>query len=234
MITPNSAIRVLIVEDSPLFRHGIRAAIESEPTGKGLEIIGEAGTAETALREAQRLRPDVVLLDLRLPDDTGVAVCRKLRLLVPETCVLVLTSSATDQSIYDAFIAGAQGYLLKDILPAALIQAIEDGHAGRPAFSSEVASRVLDIIRIRQAKPEAPSGPGLLSPQERRVFAAMADGHSNKGIAGLLGLSENTVKNYVAHVFEKLGIERRSQAVALYLGNDSIRPEGASTRSFPA
>lgn len=225
MTAATSAISVLIVDDSPLVRHGIRAAIENEPASEHLAIVGEADTAFAAVAEAQRLRPDVVLLDLRLPDDSGLSVCRKLHQLLPGTCVIVLTSASDDRSVYESVIAGAQGYLLKEIHPATLIQAIEDGHAGRPVFSGEVATRVLDIIRENQTRPDTSSALSTLSPQERRVLAAMAEGHTNKEIAERLGLSANTVKNYIANMFQKLGVERRSQATALYLNNRPARPE---------
>jgi DNA-binding NarL/FixJ family response regulator len=224
-MTTTTSIRVLIVDDSTLVRHGIRASIENEPAGGIIDIVGEADTAATALSEAQRLSPDVVLLDLRLPDDSGLNVCRKIRQLLPKTCIIVLTSATDDESIYGSVVAGAQGYLLKDINPSALIQAIQDGRAGRPIFSGEVGTRVLEILRGNEGKPEAASGLALLSPQERRVLAAIAECHSNKEIAALMGLSENTVKNYIAHIFEKLGVGRRSQAVALYQSKDPFGRE---------
>jgi len=218
-------ISVLIVDDSTLVRHGIRASIENEPTGGIIDIVGEADTAATALREAERLRPDVVLLDLRLPDENGLEVCRKIRERLPQSCVIVLTSSTDDESIYGAVLAGAHGYLLKEINPSALIQAVEDGRAGRPIFSRDVASRALDFMRENHAKPDATSALALLSPQERRVLAAIAECHTNKEIAGLMGLSENTVKNYIANIFEKLGVGRRAQAVALYQSKDPFGRE---------
>lgn len=233
-MTSTSSISVLIVDDSTLVRHGIRASIENEPTGGIIDIVGEAATAASALSEAQRLRPDVVLLDLRLPDESGLNVCRKIRQLLPQTCIIILTSATDDESIYGSVVAGAQGYLLKEINPSCLIKAIEDGRAGRPIFSGDVASRVMEIMRGTQARSED-SGPlGLLSPQERRVLAALAECHTNKEIAALMGLSENTVKNYIAHIFEKLGVGRRSQAVALYhtkdpFGRDKRISGGASS-----
>jgi DNA-binding NarL/FixJ family response regulator len=227
MTAPNP-IRVLIVDDSTLVRHGIRASIENEPTGGIIEIVGEADRAATALSEAQHLRPDVVLLDLRLPDDSGLNVCRKLRQLLPQTCVIILTSATDDESLYGSVVAGAQGYLLKEINPAALIQAIEDGRAGRPIFSRDVATRVLEIMQENIGKPDGPPGLASLSPQERRVLEAIAAFHTNKEIAALMGLSENTVKNYIANIFEKLGVGRRAQAVALY---QSRNPFGRENKS---
>jgi len=215
-MTATNPIRVLIVDDSALVRHGIRASIENEPNGAIIDIVGDAENAAAAVTEALRLRPDVVLLDLRLPDDSGLNVCRKLRQLLPETCVIVLTSSTDDESLYGSVVAGAQGYLLKEIDPAALIKAIEDGRAGRPIFSRDVATRVLEIMRDNHAQPDGPPGLSALSPQEQRVLAAIAECRTNKEIAALMGLSENTVKNYIANIFEKLGVRRRAQAVALY------------------
>jgi two-component system response regulator DevR len=217
-MTTAAAITILVVEDSALVRHGIRAAIESESGRHRLKIVGEAGTAHGGLTMAQKLQPNVVLLDLRLPDDNGVNVCRKLRQLLPKTCVLILTSSTDDHSVYESVVAGAHGYLLKEIDPAGLVKAIADGHAGRPVFASHVATSVINIVRKQHAKPAEISRVSLLSPQELRVLEAIAAGHSNKGIAVQLKLSENTVKNYIANMFQKLGIERRAQAVALYLG----------------
>jgi DNA-binding NarL/FixJ family response regulator len=215
-MTATNSIKVLIVDDSALVRLGIRASIENAATGGTIEIVGDADTAASAITEALRLRPDVVLLDLRLPDDSGLNVCRKLRQLLPEICVIVLTSSTDDESLYGSVVAGAQGYLLKEIDPAALIKAIEDGRAGRPIFSRDVATRVLEIMRDNHAQPGGLPGLSALSPQEQRVLAAIAECRTNKEIAALMGLSENTVKNYIANIFEKLGVRRRAQAVALY------------------
>jgi DNA-binding NarL/FixJ family response regulator len=211
------------VEDSALVRHGIRAALKSEPAGGSVEIVGEADTASAALIKAQRLRPDVVLLDLRLPDDSGVNVCRQLRQLLSDTCVLILTSSTDNALIYETVLAGAHGYLLKEIDPANLIKAIKDGHAGQPVFSGAITTSILNTIRDQHAKPDVPSGVELLSPQELRVLAAISEGHSNKEIADLMGLSANTVKHYISNLFQKLGVERRAQATALYLTHRPAR-----------
>jgi len=151
-MTPATAsISLLIIEDSSLVRHGIRTVLENEPAAQRMEIVGEADTAAAARRTVEGLNPDVVLLDLRLPDDSGLNVCRFIRQRLPKTCVIVLTASMDDRSIYEAVVAGAQGYLSKDIDPAALIQAIEDGHAGRPVFPGDVTNRVLNSIREDQS-----------------------------------------------------------------------------------
>ncbi|MBX3738646.1 MAG: response regulator transcription factor [Candidatus Didemnitutus sp.] len=215
-IPANTPIRILLVDDSAIVRHGIRAAIEYAADGRRLEIVAEAATAADALREAQRVQPDVVLLDLRLPDTSGIAICGELRAAAPSARVIVFTSSTDSRTIYDVIVAGADGYLLKEIDPAALVQGIVDGHAGRSVFSPDIAGRMVDILRDGHARLDRAACLHELSPQERRVLAAMAEGQTNKDIAQLLGLSENTVKNYIGRVFEKLGVQRRSQAIALY------------------
>ncbi len=222
-----SPIRVLLIEDSPLVRQGVRAAIASEPTGEHLVIVGEAGTAAAGLSEAQRLLPDVVLLDLRLPDSSGLNVCRLLRQSLPKTGVLVLSSSTDSRTIQEAILAGAHGYLFKEINPPALIQAIVDVHMGRPVFAGQVATSVLDLVRQQQNQLTGPTGLALLSPQEKRVLAELAAGRSNKEIADLMALSVNTVKNYLVSLYQKLGVNRRAQAVAIYLGTT---PSGTANR----
>lgn len=214
-----ASISVMIVDDSPVVRHGIRAVIESEPSGQSLAIVGETGTADAALRAAPQLRPDVILLDLRLPDRSGLTTCRQLRHLLPGSCILILTSSTDNQSVYESVLAGAHGYLLKEIDPVSLIQAIKQGHAGRPVFPSQLTAEVLAKIRELAARNPRPPRMDPLSPQEHKVLAAIAAGHSNKEIAGQMGLSANTVRNYIVNIFQKLGIRRRAQAAAHYLDN---------------
>ena len=235
MTAVTSAIRLLIIEDSSLVRHGIRTVLENEPAARGMEIVGEADTAATARSAVEQLIPDVVLLDLRLPDDSGLNVCRFIRQRLPKICVIVLTASMDDRSIYEAVVAGAQGYLSKDIDPASLIQAIEDGHAGRPVFPGDVTNRVLNSIRENQSKQAMLADLAALSPQEQRVLATMANGHTNKEIAEIMGLSDNTVKNYSGNLFAKLGVTRRAQAVALYLRHHPGRAEpSADSVGLPA
>jgi len=230
MTAVTSTISLLIIEDSTIVRHGIRAVLENEPAGRRVEIVGEAGTAAVGRREVERHNPDVVLLDLRLPDDNGLNVCRFIRQRLPKTCVIVLTSSTDDRSIYESVVAGAQGYLSKEIDPATLIKAIEDGHAGRPVFPGDVTHRVLNSMREDRSKQAMLADLAALSPQEQRVLAAMAHGHTNKEIAEIMGLSDNTVKNYSVNLFAKLGVARRAQAVALYLRHNPDMVDPGSDR----
>ncbi len=199
-------ISLLIVEDSPLVRHGIRAAIESDPAGAASIRI-----AAEAVALAREHAPDVVLLDLRLPDGSGLQACREILKHRPQTHVLVLTSLIDDHLAYDSVVSGAHGFLTKDIDPASLIKSILDAAAGRPVFSAQTSASVL--MHMRSGAPSRPN----LSHQEKRVMAKVAEGLTNKEVGRELGLSENTVKNYLGNAFEKLGVGRRSQAVARFL-----------------
>jgi DNA-binding NarL/FixJ family response regulator len=209
------AIRLLLVEDSPLVRHGIRAGLAAATDAGQIEIVGEAATAAAAIAAARTHRPDVVLLDLRLPDASGLHACRAIRAELPLTRIVVLTSAIDENLAYETVAAGAHGFLTKDIDPARLLDAIRAAHVGRPVVSPLFAENV-----VRQIQRRAPESPAL-SPQEQRVMARVAIGLTNKEVAQELGLSENTVKNYLGNVFEKLGVKRRAQAVALYLQRTS-------------
>jgi Response regulator containing a CheY-like receiver domain and an HTH DNA-binding domain len=209
--TMTPLIRVLIVDDSTLVREGLRAVFAMHRREPRIEVAGEAGTVADAITAARDLRPDVVLLDIRLPDGSGLQACAEICRALPATRVLILTSVATDNLIQQAIHAGAQGYLMKEIDPEGLVRAIADAHAGRSVLTGEVTARVLRLLREGPADPLAP-----LSPQEHRVLALTAEGRSNKEIAHELGLSEKTVKNYLSRVFEKLNVSRRTQAAAVY------------------
>ncbi len=206
-----STIRVLIVDDSVLVREGLRAVFSTQHRQPAIEVVGEAGTVADAIALAPKLQPDVVLLDIRLPDGSGLTACAELCRLSPATRILILTSVATDNLIQQAIQAGAQGYLMKEIDPEGLTRAIADAHAGRSVLTGEVTARVLRLLREGPTDPLAP-----LSPQEHRVLALTAAGRSNKEIGIELGLSEKTVKNYLSNVFEKLNVTRRTQAAAIY------------------
>lgn len=216
-------IRVLVVDDSALVRAGLRAVLGSHGAEAHLAVVGEAASVATAITEAKRLKPDVVLLDIRLPDGSGLDACREIKRLVPDTRVLILTSVASDELIHQAVIAGAQGYLMKEIDPVGLTRAIADAFAGKSVLTPEITARVLRLLR------EGGTGAGAqlssLSTQEHRVLALVAEGLTNKEVAEKLGLSDNTVKNYLVTVFEKLQVKRRSQAAALFAqGKQSNQP----------
>lgn len=212
MNTPTPApIRVLLVDDSEVVRLGLRALLDADP---GLNVIAEADGVVTAVRAANEHRPDVVLLDIRLPDGTGFEACRQILRRLPETRVLILTSVVDETLVDEAIRAGAHGYLLKEINGRGLVQALRDVAAGKSILDPAVTARVLQLVKT--GGHAAGNTLTLLSPQEKRVLALIASGHTNKEVAAEMGLAEKTVKNYLSTVFEKLHVSRRSQAAALY------------------
>lgn len=215
MITAAATIRVLLVDDSTLVRQGVRSVITSESEGS-IEVVGEADSIRSGMRAIRELKPDVVLLDIRLPDGSGLDACRTIVKECPASRVLILTSFTNDNLVYDAVIAGAQGYLMKEIDPTDLVKAITDAAAGKSVLTSDVTSRVLRMIRNNDGST-TPNELASLSKQEGRVLALVAEGLTNKEVGERLKLSENTVKNYLVSVFEKLNVKRRSQAAALYV-----------------
>ena len=205
-------VRVLIVDDSEVVRAGLRALLGVEPA---LEVIGEAGAMAAGLEACRRLNPDVVLLDIRLPDGSGIAACRKMRHDSPDVRVLILTSVIDNAVVDDAIRAGAHGYLLKEIDGRGLVNAIREVAEGRSILDPAITARVLQLLR------SSGSGAGrdtlaLLSPQEKRVLALIADGCTNKEVAVRLGLNEKTVRNYLSTVFEKLHVSRRAEAAVIF------------------
>lgn len=207
-------IRILLVDDSELVRRGIKTvlAAQSDPP---MRVVGEAGNVAEAVSESLRLKPDVVLMDIRLPDGTGFEACRQITQKQPETRIVVLTSYSNDNFVYEAVTAGAQGYLMKEIDPAGLVQALQDVAAGRSILDPDATTRVLRLLRGSGA--EGGADLSVLSNQERRVLALVAEGLTNKQVGEQLTLSENTVKNYLVNVFEKLQVKRRAQAAAIYV-----------------
>jgi two-component system response regulator DevR len=204
-------VRVLLVDDSEVVRAGLRALLGTEPH---LQLVGDAGNVAEAIASCQKHHPDVVLLDIRLPDGTGFDACRQILRRLPETKILVLTSVVDDNLIDEAIRAGTHGYLLKEINAKGLLQAIFDVASGKSILDPAVTSRVLQMVR---------SGPGTqttnlasLSSQEQRVLACIAQGKTNKEAGTDLGLSEKTIKNYLGNIFEKLHVSRRAQAAAFY------------------
>ncbi len=210
-----STVRVLLVDDSELVRRGIKAVLAAHG-GPAIEVVGEAGSSASAVAECARLKPDLVLLDIRLPDGTGLDACRTITQTQPKVKVVILTSFQSDSFVYDAITAGAQGYLMKEIDPAGLVQAIFDVAGGKSILDPNATARMMRLMRAQTATTTSEEL-AALSPQERRVIALVAAGKTNKEIGVQLGLSDNTVKNYLGSIFEKLQIKRRSQAAAIYI-----------------
>ncbi len=218
-MTATKAISVLIVDDSELVRTGLKTLLDlhGEVNGNRLHVAGEAATMSAAVSETERLKPNVVLLDIRLPDGSGLTACRQILANDTEVKVLILTSVIDDNLVYDAMSSGAHGYLLKEINAQGLCQAIVDVAAGKFILDPSLTTRVLNLVRTGGATPTEQNKLAILSAQERRVLALVAEGKTNKEIAEQMGLSDKTVKNYLSNVFEKLKINRRSQAAVMYL-----------------
>jgi two-component system, NarL family, response regulator DevR len=216
MTTALRTVRVLLVDDSTLVREGIRSVLAELNGQPPIQVVGEAATVADAIARAEECKPDVVLLDIRLPDGSGFTACREMLKRQPNLRVLVLTSFTNDSFIYEAITSGAQGYLMKEIDPHGLVQAIHDLMAGKSILSPDITAGVLRMVRGSGGRGEA-GDLSILSGQERRVLALVAEGKTNKQIAEDLGLSDNTVKNYLCNVFEKLQVRRRSQAAAMYV-----------------
>jgi two-component system, NarL family, response regulator DevR len=210
------AIRILLIDDSDLVRRGVKSVLSTLPSETPMQVVGEAATVAEGVNACVKLQPNIVLLDIRLPDGSGFDACRQILSKVPTTRVVILTAHSNDNLVYDAVTAGAHGYLMKEIDAAGLVQALQDVAAGRSILDPEATTRVLRMLR---GGSHAENGPDLtiLSAQERRVLALVAEGMTNKQAGTQLGLSENTVKNYLVSVFEKLQVKRRAQAAAIYV-----------------
>jgi DNA-binding NarL/FixJ family response regulator len=211
---PAHPIRLVMIDDSPLIRAGLRAVLEGYP---GVAIVGEAGTAGEGLAAVLQHKPDVVLLDLRLPDRSGLTVCSDILRRRPDTRVLILTSATDERSVHEAIALGAHGYLLKENDGASLVAAITRVAAGHSVVDPSLTDQMVKLMK-RGQEPASAQPLALLSPQERRVLALLAQGLTNKGIGEKLELTEKTVKNYLSNIFDKLHLTNRAQAAALYAG----------------
>jgi DNA-binding NarL/FixJ family response regulator len=201
-------IRVFLLDDHEIVRRGVRDLLDTEP---GITVIGEAGTATAALARIPALKPDVAVLDIRLPDGDGVTVCRDLRSKMPQLACLMLTSYSDDEALVDAIMAGAAGYVLKQIRGTDLVGAIRTIASGQSLLDPQAAATVMRRIRD-QATATDPLA--ALTDQERRILALIGEGLTNRQIGDRLFLAEKTVKNYVSALFAKLGMQRRAQAAA--------------------
>ena len=204
------SLKVLLVDDHQVVRAGLRTILERA----GIEVVGEAGTAAAAIEDAARFEPDVVLMDVRLPDGSGVTACREIRAANPRSKVLFLSAFKDDNALLATAFASAGGYLLKEIGAEHLIQAIKAVASGLSVLGPGVVHTVIGHVRTVGAASERDRAGEPLSNQQRRVLALVADGKTNKEIAAAMGLSPKTVKNYLSAVFEKLQVSRRSEAVA--------------------
>jgi DNA-binding NarL/FixJ family response regulator len=204
----DDAIRVLLVDDHTVVREGLRTFLELQD---GIEIAGEAADGEAAIREAERLHPDVILMDLVMPKLDGVGAMQELRRRLPSIRVIVLTSFMQDERLLPAIQAGAAGYLLKNVEPAELARAVRAAHAGGTLLDPTVASRLVEAI----AQPRGEEPRERLTAREREVLGLIALGRSNKRIALELGIAEKTVKTHVGHLLAKLGVPDRTQAALL-------------------
>jgi two-component system response regulator DevR len=203
-------LRILLVDDHEVVRAGVRMLLEHQPN---MTIVGEAATAAAAIAEAARTAPDVVIMDVRLPDGSGVEACREIRSARPDTRVLMLTSFADEEAVDASVMAGASGYLLKQTRSAELIHAIEVVAAGESLLDPTVTHQLL--ARFRRLGGSGGDPVAALTEQERRVLALVGDGKTNREIAAALHLSEKTVKNYVSTLLGKLHVQRRAAAAAL-------------------
>jgi len=202
-------VLVLIVDDHEVVRDGLRAVLRRRPE---LVAVGEADSVASAIKEARRTKPDVVIMDVRLPDGSGVEACREIRAERPETKVLMLTSYAHEEAVLASIMAGASGYLLKETRSQSLIDAIERVARGESLLDPGVTNKVLE--RLRAGKADKGDDLSLLSEQERKILDLIAEGKTNKEIAQEVFLSDKTVKNYVSSILSKLGLRRRSEAAA--------------------
>lgn len=210
---PAKRIRLLLVDDHEVVRAGLSSLLGQHGE---LEVVGEAGTVAAAIEAAEKLKPEVALLDVRLTDGSGFEACRRLHQLNPPVRVIILTAFADDEIVMQAIGSGAEGYLLKEIDEQGLVRAIKEVAEGRSILDPAVTRRVLN--RVKEGGSAAQPGKlDRLSAQERRVLELVAQGKTNKEIGLAMSLSDKTVKNYLSNLMEKLQLSRRSQAAAFYV-----------------
>lgn len=213
------ATPVLVVDDHALFRKGVARLLQAE----GFKVVGEARDGREALSQAKKLKPDVILMDIYMPGMDGLEATRRIKEAIPSAKVVILTISEEDQNLFEAIKAGAHGYLLKSVEPEALFQTLRGVVRGEAFLSPSMAAKILD--EFARAAEGAPSA--RLSPREREVLELLARGASNKEIASALNISENTVKNHLKRIMEKLHLENRVQVVAYALREGLVKRQEA-------
>jgi len=208
-VREDGKIRVFLLDDHEVVRRGVHDLLSGEAD---IEVVGEAGTAADALARVPATRPDVAVLDVRLPDGSGVEVCREIRSRDESVHCLMLTSFADDEALFDAIMAGASGYVLKDIRGTELLSAVRDVASGKSLLDPAATARVLE--RLRAGGTRGDERLDRLTEQERRILELIGEGLTNRAIGERLHLAEKTIKNYVSSLLAKLGMQRRSQAAA--------------------
>lgn len=198
-------IRVFVLDDHEIVRRGLRELFEAQDD---LEVVGEAANADEAIQRVPATRPDVAVLDVRLPGSSGIEVCRELRATMPDLRCLMLTSFADDDALFSAILAGASGYLLKQIRGPELVSAVRQVAAGQSLIDPALTAGVMERLRGKQEDERI----ARLSPQERRILALIAEGKTNRQIGAEMYLAEKTVKNYVSNLLAKMGFSRRTEA----------------------
>ena len=208
--TERRPLRLLVVDDHEIVRQGLVALLDRR---EGFEVVAQAGSVAEAIAESAKFEPDIVVMDVRLPDGTGIEACREIRAARPETRVIMLTSYPDEEAVLSAIIAGASGYLLKQIRGRDLVSALESVGRGESLLDPAVTERVLQRVRTAASGGAADELADLTS-QERKILLLVAEGMTNKEIATDVFLSDKTVKNYVSSILSKLNLQRRTQAAA--------------------
>lgn len=215
----NATVHVMLVDDHELIRQGLRSYLERRPN---IVVVGEAGTVRQALIRAAKERPDVIVMDVQLPDGTGIEACRAIRAQLPDTKVIMLTSFADDSAVMSSVMAGASAYLLKTSLGEDIAVAIDKVAQGQSLLDPSVTTRLLEQMR-EMAKPRADDKPKLTE-NEQKILERIAEGKTNREIAGEVYLSEKTVKKYVSNILEKLDLRRRAEAAAYITRKQNQQP----------
>ncbi|WP_254705700.1 response regulator [Streptomyces vilmorinianum] len=217
-------IRVFLLDDHEVVRRGVHDLLDAEPD---LTVVGDAATAEQALVRAPALRPDVAVLDVRLPDGDGVSVCRELRSRMPDLACLMLTSFDDEEALLDAIMAGASGYVLKQITGTDLVHAVRTVASGQSMLDPGATARVMARLRGGAPQDEQPDGLPALTDREREILALVGEGLTNREIGRRLYLAEKTVKNNISRLLAKLGVERRVQAAVI--ATQALAPRGGQS-----
>ncbi|MCC9737896.1 response regulator transcription factor [Streptomyces sp. MNU89] len=221
LATGDSPVKVFLLDDHEVVRRGVHDLLDAEPD---LTVIGEAGTVEQALVRVPALRPDVAVLDVRLPDGDGVSLCRELRSRMPDLACLMLTSFDDEEALLDAIMAGAAGYVLKQISGTDLVAAVRTVASGQSMLDASATTRLMARLRSDEEKePEPDALPGLTA-REREILTLIGEGLTNRQIGQRLYLAEKTVKNHISRLLAKLGVERRVQAAIIATQAEAREP----------